>query len=182
MGRINWSFENLNVQISSCLLATANLTISKNFSNENYSIAYKGINVSIDDTSLGYLRADNVSQITIRNSNITDRDVVSNSSFIVLWNSNIIISDSTFTNNSIKIKSIKPTLLNAFVNSSISIVNCIVSENTGYVSIIQVTNSSSLNLTSSYISYNKIISESELRGILFMDDIFYLCNQLYIYT
>ena len=81
LGRINWSFENLNLQISSCLLTTANLIIWENYSNENYWIAYEGINVSIDDTSLGYLRAENISQITDRNSNITGRNAESNSSF-----------------------------------------------------------------------------------------------------
>ena len=129
--------------------------------------------MSIDDTSLGYLRADNISQITIRNSNITGRTAESDSSFLVLQNSNIIISNSSFSNNSIKFNSTKTTLLNAFANSSISFVNCILSGNTGYISIIQVANSSSLNLTNSYISYNKIIEiidDPKYRGIFFMND------------
>ena len=87
--------------------------------------------MSIDNTSLVYLRADDISQIAIRKSNITGRTAESNSSFFVLQNSNIIISDSTFTNNSMKINSTKPTLLNASINSSISFVNCILSGNTG---------------------------------------------------
>ena len=55
--------------------------------------------------------------------------------------------------------------MNAFINSNISFVNCILSGNTGYVGIIQVTNSSSLSLINSDISYNKLFNESRNRAI-----------------
>ena len=172
LGRINWSFQNLNLQISSCLLATANLTVCENLSNVNYSNAHE-VNVLIDDSTLGYLRADNISQIRIRNSNIIGRDAERNSSLFDFRNSNIVISDSTFINNSIQFNSAKPTVLNASINSNISFVNCILSGNTGYVSILQVTKSSSLNLINSDISYNKILNEGLYRAILLINETFF---------
>ena len=172
LGGINWSFQNLNLQISSCLLATANLTVCENLSNENYSNAFE-VNVFIDDSTLGYLRADNTSQIRIRNSDIIGREAERNSSLFVFRNSNIVISDSTFINNSIQFNSTRSTLLNASVNSNISFVNCILSGNTGYVSIIQVTKSSSLNLINSDISYNKIFNEGLYRMVLLISETFF---------
>ena len=115
----DWSFESLNLRISGCFLATAHLKIFENLSNGNHSETYEGINAAIDDSSLGYLKTENVSHITISNSNITGRNTVSSCSFFVLRNSNMIISNSTFTNNSIKFYSTEPTLLKAFGNSSI---------------------------------------------------------------
>ena len=170
LGNINWSFENLSLQISKCSFAAANLTVCENLSNENYSNAFEGINIFIADSTLGYLRAYNVSQIRIRNSNITGRDADRNSSFLILQNSNIVISDSTFTNNSIQFNSARPTLLTASINSNISFVNCTLSGNTGYVSIIQVTKLSSLNLINSVISYNKILNGSTQRTIFFANE------------
>ena len=172
LGRLNWSFKNLNLQISRCLLPTANLIINEKFSNENYSNAYGALNVAIDDSSLGYLRADNVSQIRIRNSDISGRHTERDSSFFVLLNSNLVMSNSTFTNNIVTFNSTKPTLLNASTNSNISFVNCILSGNIGYVSIVQVTNSSSLNLINSDISYNKIFNESSQRSIFIINESF----------
>ena len=106
------------------------------------------------------MRAQNVSQIIMNNSSIIGRNEESSSSCLVIHNSNITISDSIFANNSMKLNSTQPTLLNASTNSSIELVNCIVSGNTGHVSIIQVTNQSSLRLINSDISYNKIFNES----------------------
>ena len=156
--RIHWSFENLNLGISSCFLATGFLNIHDNFSSD--SDFNDGLKVAIDDSRLGYMRAQNVSQIIIRNSNITGRKEEGSSSFFVIHNSNITISDSIFANNSIKFNSTEPTLLDASINSNITFVNCIVSGNTGYASIIQVSNQSFLRLIDSDFSYNKIFNES----------------------
>ena len=70
------------------------------------------------------------------------------------------ISNSTFTNNSIKFNSTEPILLNASINSNIVFVNCIVSRNTGYISIIDVTDQSSLCLINFSINFNKIFNEN----------------------
>ena len=158
--RIYWSFESLNLLISNCSLATGYLNIHDNFSSVSDSDFHDGLKVAIDDSSLGYMRAQNVSQIIIKNSNITGRKEEGSSSFFVIHNSNITISDSIFANNSIKFNSTEPTLLNASFNSNITFVNCIVSGNTGYASIIQVINQSFLRLIDSDISYNKIFNES----------------------
>ena len=72
-----WSFENINLQISSCSLADVHLNISQNFRNESYSDSGKGIKVFIDRSNLGYLRTENVSQVRIRNSYITGRKIYS---------------------------------------------------------------------------------------------------------
>ena len=158
--RIHWSFESLNLLISNCSLATGYLNIHDHFSSESDSDFYDSLKVTIDDSSLGYMRTRNVSQIIIKNSNITGRNEESSSSFFVIHNSNITISDSIFANNSIKFNSTEPTLLNASINSNITFVNCIVSGNTGYASIIQVINQSFLRLIDSDFSYNKIFNES----------------------
>ena len=156
---IDWTFENINLQVATCSLATANLKIYQTLSKESYPHYYEGINVSIDDSSLCYLRANDVAQITIRNSYINGRNAVS-SSFFVLQNSNMTISNSTFTNNSIKFNSTEPILLNASINSNIVFVNCTVTGNTGYISIIDVTDQSSLCLINSSINCNKIFNEN----------------------
>ena len=159
--RIGWSFENLNLQIASCLLALAHLSIYQNkLSNESHSDSYDGINVSINDSSLCFLTACNVSQIVIRNSYISGRYAESSSSFLVIQNSNVTITNSTFTNNSIKFNSTEATLVNTSMHSNIVFVNCSVSGNTGYVGIITVTDHSSLRLINSDISYNRIFNES----------------------
>ena len=74
---VEWSFEILNLLITNCLLAASCLEIYQNLSNESY----EGLFVSIDGSCLGYLRASNVSQIKIRNSNITGRYAENSSSF-----------------------------------------------------------------------------------------------------
>ena len=114
---IDWSFENINLQIFSCSLATASLTIYQTLSNESYSHYYEGPNVSINNSSLYYLRAYNVAQITVGNSYIIARKAIS-SSFFVLQNSNMTVSNSIFTNSSINFNSTEATLLNASINSN----------------------------------------------------------------
>ena len=136
------------------------LNIYDNLSNESDSDFYDGLKVTIDDSRLGYMRAQNISQIIIRNSNITGRKEEGSSSFFVIHNSNITISNSTFANNSIKFNSTEPTLLDASINSNITFVNCIMSGNTGYTSIIQVSNQSFFHLINSDCYYNKIFNES----------------------
>ena len=135
---INWSFENLNLRISSCFLATAHLNIYQNLSNEILSESNEGLTATIDGSSLGFLKAENVSHILITKSNITGRNTEGSSSFFVLHKSNMTIFNSVFTKNSIKFNSTKPTLLKASGNSSIIFVNSNVSRNTGYKNIIQV--------------------------------------------
>ena len=159
---VDWSFENINLHISSCLLGSAHLKIYKNSWNESNSNFHQNLYVFINDSSLGYLRAENVSQIKIQNSCITGRNALS-SSFFVIHNTNVTISNSTFTNNSIKFNSTEPTLLKAWSHSDITFDNCTILGNTGYVSIIQVTDHSSLHLTNCEISYNRIFNESTLR-------------------
>ena len=157
---IDWSFENLNLKISSCFLATAHLNIYENSSNEIHSKIYEGLKITIDGSSLGYFRAENVSHIIIRKSSITGRNTESDSSFFVLQNSNMVIFNSTFTNNSIKFNATEPTFLNASGNSSIYFVDCIVSENIGYKNIIEVKNQNLISLINSSLSYNIIFNES----------------------
>ena len=77
---VDWLFENINVQISSCLLGSAHLKIYKNLSNQSHAGFYEDLYVSINDSSLGTLRADSVSQIIIRNSYINGRYTESSSS------------------------------------------------------------------------------------------------------
>ena len=115
--------------------------------------------VFIDRSNLGYLRTENVSQVRIRNSYITGRNALSSSIFVI-QNTHMTISNSTFTNNSIKFNSTDPTLLNASGHSEITFNNCTVLGNTGYVSIIQVTIQGFLRLTNSEISYNRIFKDS----------------------
>ena len=157
---VDWSFENINLQISSCLLGSAHLTFYKNLFNGSHAGFHKDLYVSINDSSLGTLRADNVSKIIIRNSCIKRRYTESSSSFFVIQNSNVTIINSTFTNNSIEFNSTQPTLLNASVHSHITFHNCLVSANRGYVSIIQVSNQSFIHLINSEISYNIISNQS----------------------
>ena len=157
---VDWSFENINLQISSCLLGSAHLMFYKNLFNGSHAGFHKDLYACINDSSLGNLRADNVSKIIIRNSYIKRRCTESSSSFFVIQNSNVTIINSTFTNNSIEFNSTQPTLLNASIHSHITLHNCLVSGNRGYVSIIQVTNQSSIHLINSVISYNRISNES----------------------
>ena len=157
---IDWSFENINLKISSCFLITAHLNIYENLSNKILSKNNEGLKAIIDGSSLGYLKAENVSLILIRNSNITERNMESNSSSFVLHNSNMTILNSALTNNSIKFNSSEPTLLKASGNSSIIFLNCNVSGNIGYKYIIQVSNQSSIRFINSDISYNRILNVS----------------------
>ena len=159
---VDWSFENINLHISSCLLSSAHLKIYKNLWNESNSNFHEDLYVSINDSSLGYLRADNISQVKIQNSCITGRNALS-SSFFVIHNTNLTISSSTFTNNSIKFNATEPTLLNASSHSDITFDNCTISGNTGYLDIIQVTDQSFLRLTNSEISYNRMFNNSVFR-------------------
>ena len=157
---VHWSFEDINLQISSCLFGSAHLKIYKNLFNESHAGFYEDLYVSINDSSLGNLRADSVSKMLIRNSYINGRYTESSSSFFITQNSNVTIINSTFTNNIIEFNSTQPTLLNASIHSHITLHNCLVSGNRGYVSIIQVTNQSFIHLINSVISYNRISNES----------------------
>ena len=157
---VYWSFENINLQISSCLLGLTHLKIYKNLSNEDHFDFQENFYVIINESSLGHLRAHGISQIIIRNSFINGRHSANSSSFFVIKNSNITIINSTFTNNSITLNSTQPTLLNASIHSHITFHNCLILGNTGYVSIIQVTNRSFVHLITSEVSYNRISNES----------------------
>ena len=159
---VDWSFENINLHISSCLLSSAHLKIYKNLWNESKSDFHRDLYVSINESILGYLRAENVSRIRIRNSYISGRNA-HDSSFFVIHNTNLTISNSTFTNNNIKFNSTEPTLLKASSQSEIIFDNCTISGNTGYVNIIQVTDQSSLHLTNCEINYNRIFNYSIFR-------------------
>ena len=59
---VHWSFEDINLQISSCYLGSAHLKIYKNLFNGSHAGFHEDLYVSINDSSLGNLRADSVSK------------------------------------------------------------------------------------------------------------------------